>query len=246
MEAINAIAARHGHIPVIEDAAQSFGATYQGNKSGNLSTLSCTSFFHSKPLGCYGDAIFTNDDQLDQACREIRVHGQSQRYVHTRIGVGGRMDTLQCAVLLAKLPRFDYEVARRIDLGQRYNALIDQAGITRVQQRSDRTSVFAQCTVQVDDRAALQAKLEAAGVPTAVHYPVPLNQQSAYTHLCCPDCTPVAARLTQRVMSLPLSPDLSIYDQSHIVEQLTLAFHSGGGDAAAHKVACLLPEPARP
>lgn len=219
MDAINAIAARHGHIPVIEDAAQSFGATYQGHKSGNLSTLGCTSFFPSKPLGCYGDggAIFTSNDQLAQACREIRIHGQSQRYVHTRIGVGGRMDTLQCAVLLAKLPRFDHEVARRIDLGQRYNALVDQAGITRIQQRPDRTSVFAQYTVQIDDRAALQAKIQAAGIPTAVHYPVPLNQQPAYAHLCCPDCTPVAARLAQRVMSLPMSPDMTEAQQTRII-----------------------------
>jgi len=200
MDAINAIAARHGNIPVIEDAAQSFGATYRDKKSCNLSTLGCTSFFPSKPLGCYGDggAIFTSDDQLAQACREIRVHGQSQRYVHTRIGVGGRMDTLQCAVLLAKLPRFDWEVEQRIAIGQRYNALMDQAGIARIQQRPDRASVFAQYTVQVNDRATLQARLQAAGIPTAVHYPVPLNQQPAYAHLCCPDCTPAAARLAQR------------------------------------------------
>jgi UDP-2-acetamido-2-deoxy-ribo-hexuluronate aminotransferase len=103
MDEINAIAARYGNIPVIEDAAQSFGAIYKAKKSCNLSTIGCTSFFPSKPLGCYGDggAIFTNDDELAQAMREIRVHGQSQRYVHTRVGVGGRMDTIQCAVVLA-------------------------------------------------------------------------------------------------------------------------------------------------
>ena len=112
MDEINAIAARHGHIPVIEDAAQSFGATYKGRKSCNLSTFGCTSFFPSKPLGCYGDggAIFTNDDALAQACREIRVHGQSKRYTHTRVGVGGRMDTIQCAVVLGKLERFEWEI----------------------------------------------------------------------------------------------------------------------------------------
>jgi UDP-2-acetamido-2-deoxy-ribo-hexuluronate aminotransferase len=222
MDAINATAARHGHIPVIEDAAQSFGSEYKSKKSCNLSTLGCTSFFPSKPLGCYGDggAIFTGDDQLAQACREIRVHGQSQRYVHTRIGVGGRMDTLQCAVLLAKLPRFDHEVAQRIEIGQRYNALIDQASIPRIQQRPDRTSVFAQYTVLVDDRAALQPKLQAAGVPTAVHYPVPLNQQPAYAHLCCPDCTPVAARLAQRVMSLPMSPDLTEHQLTRVINAI--------------------------
>ena len=108
MDEINAIAARHNNIPVIEDAAQSFGATYKGKKSCNLSTVGCTSFFPSKPLGCYGDggAIFTNDNSIAEACKEIRVHGQSACYVHTRVGVGGRMDTLQCAIVLAKLERF--------------------------------------------------------------------------------------------------------------------------------------------
>ena len=125
MDEINAIAARHGNIAVIEDAAQSFGADYKGRKSCNLSTIGCTSFFPSKPLGCYGDggAIFTNDDALAKAMREIRVHGQERRYVHTRIGVGGRMDTLQCAVVLAKLERFAWEVEQRLAIGQRYNAL---------------------------------------------------------------------------------------------------------------------------
>ena len=120
MDAINAIAARHGNIPVIEDAAQSFGATFKGRKSCSLSTLGCTSFFPSKPLGCYGDggAIFTNDDALAQACYEIRVHGQSKRYHHTRLGIAGRMDTLQCAVVLAKLERFDWEVRRRLEIGE--------------------------------------------------------------------------------------------------------------------------------
>lgn len=118
MDEINAIAARHGNLPVIEDAAQSFGATYKGRKSGNLSSIGCTSFFPSKPLGCYGDggAIFTNDDAIALACRQIRVHGQSQRYVHTRVGVGGRMDTLQCAIVLAKLERFDWEIEQRLAL----------------------------------------------------------------------------------------------------------------------------------
>ena len=115
MDEINAIAARHGNIPVIEDAAQSFGAEYKGRKSCNLSTIGCTSFFPSKPLGCYGDggAVFTNDDELAKAMREIRVHGQERRYVHTRVGVGGRMDTIQCAIVLAKLERFDWEIEWR-------------------------------------------------------------------------------------------------------------------------------------
>ena len=212
MDEINAIAARHGNIPVIEDAAQSFGAYYRGRKSCNLSTFGCTSFFPSKPLGCYGDggAIFTNDDVLAKICREIRVHGQSERYVHTRVGVGGRMDTLQCAVVLAKLERFDWEVKRRLEIGDAYRHKLAVAGIPvdMVTVRPDRNSVWAQLTVKVDNRAQVQRSLQEQGVPTAVHYPVPLNIQPAYRHLCCPDCTPNSQWAAERVMSLPLSPDL--------------------------------------
>ncbi len=222
MDEINAIAARHDNIPVIEDAAQSFGATYQGKKSCNLSTIGCSSFFPSKPLGCYGDGgtIFTNDDAIAQACREIRVHGQSKRYVHTRIGVGGRMDTLQCAVVLAKLERFDWEVEQRIAVGQRYNQLMDEVGVTRVHQRPDRTSVFAQYTVMLENREQAQVTLKEAGIPTAVHYPVPLNRQPAYQHLCCPDCSPVATAMAARVMSLPTGADLSESHQRRIAQTL--------------------------
>lgn len=220
MDRINEIAARHGNIPVIEDAAQSFGATYKGRKSCNLSTLGCTSFFPSKPLGCYGDggAIFTNDDALAQACREIRVHGQSKRYVHTRIGVGGRMDTLQCAIVLAKLERFEWEIAQRLAVGQRYNDLFDRHGIARIAQQADRDSVFAQYTILVDDREAVQAKLKEAGIPTAVHYPVPINEQPAYRDLFTASAPmPHATALARRVMSLPMSADLSADDQDAIV-----------------------------
>lgn len=222
MDAINAIAAKHGNLPVIEDAAQSFGATYKGRQSCNLSTIGCTSFFPSKPLGCYGDggAIFTNDDTLAQAMREIRVHGQSQRYVHTRVGVGGRMDTLQCAIVLAKLERFEWEVQQRHDIGQHYNELLDQAGITRIQQRQERTSVYAQYTIMVPNREVLQKHLANVGVPTAVHYPVPLNEQPAYRHLCCPDCTPVAQKMAKKVMSLPMSADLTVEQMKRIASVL--------------------------
>jgi UDP-2-acetamido-2-deoxy-ribo-hexuluronate aminotransferase len=232
MDAINAIAAKHGNLPVIEDAAQSFGATYKGRQSCNLSAIGCTSFFPSKPLGCYGDggAIFTNDDALAQAMREIRVHGQSQRYVHTRVGVGGRMDTLQCAIVLAKLERFKWEVKQRLEIGQRYTEQILSLRSQRSNQspeaiqplniRPERTSVYAQYTVMVPNRDKLQKRLAEAGIPTAVHYPVPLNEQPAYKHLCCPDCTPVAHQLAKRVMSLPIGPDLDAKAQHGIIEQL--------------------------
>jgi UDP-2-acetamido-2-deoxy-ribo-hexuluronate aminotransferase len=220
MDQINAIAQRHG-LPVIEDAAQSFGAVYKGRKSCNLSTIGCTSFFPSKPLGCYGDggAIFTSDDALAQACREIRVHGQSVRYTHTRVGVGGRMDTLQCAIVLAKLERFEWEVAQRQALGARYNELL--AGhLPVIAQRAGRTSVYAQYTVFVDDRPAMQAALAAQGIPTAVHYPKPMNQQPAYAALCCPDCCLESSRAAQRVMSLPMGADLSEMDQNRVAAAL--------------------------
>lgn len=242
MNKINDIAACHGGIAVIEDAAQSFGATYKGIRSCNLSTIGCTSFFPSKPLGCYGDggAIFTNYESIAQACREIRVHGQSARYVHTRVGVGGRMDTLQCAIVLAKLERFDWEIEQRIRIGQRYVQLlssrdpesnpswrgtagtpaINPSGIYPVTIRPDRTSVYAQYTLICSDREAIQSKLKQANIPTAIHYPVPLNEQAAYKHLCCPDCTPIASRLAKQVMSLPMAPDLAAIDQEQIINVL--------------------------
>lgn len=222
MDEINAIAAKHGNIPVIEDAAQSFGAEYKGKKSCNLSTIGCTSFFPSKPLGCYGDggAIFTSDDAIAQACREIRVHGQSKRYVHTRIGVGGRMDTLQCAIVLAKVPRFNWEVQQRKEIGERYNALMDEAGIKRIQQRGDRTSVFAQYTVLLENREQIQEFLKDGCIPTAVHYPVPLNEQPAYRDICCIGITPVAERLAKQVLSLPMGSELISRNQNLILNLL--------------------------
>ncbi len=220
MDEINAIAEKH-NLVVIEDAAQSFGATYKGKKSCNLSTIGCTSFFPSKPLGCYGDggAIFTSDDALAQAMREIRVHGQSKRYVHTRVGVGGRMDTLQCAIVLAKMERFDWEIEQRIKIGARYNELM--AGKSEVvRQRPDRTSVFAQYTAFVDDRESVQATLKEKNIPTAVHYPVPMHLQPAYQDLCCPECCPESVKAAERVMSLPMYPDMDVSAQLIVVNSL--------------------------
>jgi UDP-2-acetamido-2-deoxy-ribo-hexuluronate aminotransferase len=235
MDEINAIAARHG-LAVIEDAAQSFGASYKGRKSGNLSTLGCTSFFPSKPLGCYGDggAIFTSDDALAQACREIRVHGQSARYTHTRVGVGGRMDTLQCAVVLAKLERFEWEIERRLLVGDRYRKRLRKTGLVERGMldlptvRADRDCVWAQYTVRTpyrhdQGRAELQAALKAQGIPTAVHYPFPLNLQPAYAVLCCATCCPESVRVSREVLSLPMGPDLGEADQDEVVAELASA-----------------------
>ncbi|MFN7717967.1 MAG: DegT/DnrJ/EryC1/StrS family aminotransferase [Sphingomonadaceae bacterium] len=223
MDEINNLAMRYGNIPVIEDGAQSFGAVYKGKKSCNLSTIGCTSFFPSKPLGCYGDggAIFTNDDTIAQACREIRVHGQSQRYLHTRVGVGGRMDTLQCAIVLAKLDRFEWEIGQRLEIGTRYDKLLKETALSSVAKRADRTSVFAQYTLLCEDRDTVKTQLEQHGIPTAIHYPVPLNEQPAYRHLCCPECTPLAHDVSKRVLSLPMSADLDLESQLRICQILS-------------------------
>ena len=208
MDEINAIAQRHG-LAVIEDGAQSFGATYRGRRSGNLSTIGCTSFFPSKPLGCYGDggALFTSDDDLARAMREIRVHGQSRRYVHTRVGVGGRMDTLQCAIVLAKLGLFDWELRQRQRAAEVYDGLL--AGRVRhAGRRPDRSNVYAQYTVIVERRNDVQRALLAAGIPTAVHYPVPIHRQPAYIHLAADAHCPVASAMADRVISLPMGPYL--------------------------------------
>jgi UDP-2-acetamido-2-deoxy-ribo-hexuluronate aminotransferase len=223
MDAINAIAQRHG-LPVIEDAAQSFGATYRGRKSCNLSTIGCTSFFPSKPLGCYGDggALFTSDDAIAAAAREIRVHGQSRRYVHTRVGVGGRMDTLQCAIVLAKLERFEWELEQRQRAGAAYDALLS-GRVQLVGRHRDRTSAFAQYTVVLDERERVQAALHAQGIPTAVHYPVPMHLQPAYAGLAVGGPCPVASDMAAKVMSLPMGPYLDHAEARQVAECVLLA-----------------------
>ncbi|MFS8977848.1 DegT/DnrJ/EryC1/StrS family aminotransferase [Cupriavidus necator] len=215
-DAINAIAERHG-IPVIEDAAQSFGATYKGRSSCNLSTIACTSFFPSKPLGCYGDggAIFTNDDELARVMRQIAHHGQERRYHHVRVGVNSRLDTLQAAILLAKLSIFDEEVALRQQVATRYGELFRRGGLEATPHvEPHNLSVYAQYTIRVPDRDALQDKLKAAGIPTVVHYPLPLNRQPAVA--ACQARLPVGDALALQVLSLPMHPYLDMASQQAI------------------------------
>lgn len=218
MDAINAIAAKYG-IPVIEDAAQSFGATYKGRKSCNLSTIACASFFPSKPLGCYGDggAIFTSDDELAKVIRQIARHGQDRRYHHIRIGVNSRMDTVQAAILLAKMAIFEEEIALRQQVAKKYDILLDKAGIsTTPYVEPHSTSVYAQYTIRVQDREALQERLKAAGIPTVVHYPIPLNHQPAVADESI--SLQVADEVAQQVVSLPMGPYLTLEDQEHIAK----------------------------
>ena len=219
-DAINAIATKYG-IPVIEDAAQSFGATYKGRKSCNLSTVACTSFFPSKPLGCYGDggAIFTNDDELAKVIRQIARHGQDKRYHHIRVGVNSRLDTLQAAILLPKLEILDDEMQARQKVAEIYNQLFNQVGIyTTPYLESHNTSAWAQYTIQVDNRVEVQEKLKAQGIPTAVQYPIPLNKQPAVVDINA--ILPVGDAIAERVMSLPMHPYLTVEAQEKIVQAL--------------------------
>jgi UDP-2-acetamido-2-deoxy-ribo-hexuluronate aminotransferase len=214
-DAINAIAQNHG-LAVIEDAAQSFGATYKGRHSCNLSTIGCTSFFPSKPLGCYGDggACFTNDDMLARRMMELRNHGQDRRYHHTAIGINGRLDTLQAAVLLAKLAVFDEEIAARQRIAAEYDCLLQDVVRTPV-VREGHTSAYAQYTIEVERRNEVENALRLTGIPTAVHYPVPLHLQPAFAAMGLGEGSyPHAERAGMRVLSLPMHPYL---DRDQIV-----------------------------
>lgn len=224
---INAVAQAHG-LPVIEDGAQSFGATYKGRRSCGLSTIGSTSFFPSKPLGAYGDggALFTNDAVLAKAMREIRVHGQDRRYHHPRIGLNGRIDTIQAAILLAKLERFDWEVEQRRVIGDRYTRQISaindaRSGLIPSFVHAHNTSVYAQYTIRVRNRDEVQKRLNAAGIPTAIHYPVPLNLQPAFAYLeQGVGSFPAAEEAAAEVMSLPMHPYLDEATQDRIVDVL--------------------------
>ncbi|MCM2558500.1 DegT/DnrJ/EryC1/StrS family aminotransferase [Alcaligenes faecalis] len=207
-DAINAIAEKHG-IPVIEDAAQSFGASYKGKKSGNLTTISCTSFFPSKPLGAYGDggAIFTNDDDLAKALTQIARHGQERRYHHVRVGVNSRLDTIQAAILLAKFSIFDDELLHRQKNAELYLKYLEGSDSIKTPSiPSGYTSAWAQFTVQVPERPRVQEALRQKGIPTAVHYPLPLNKQPVLSHVHMD--LPVGDAAAKSVLSLPIHPYL--------------------------------------
>jgi UDP-2-acetamido-2-deoxy-ribo-hexuluronate aminotransferase len=221
-DAINSIAANY-KLPVIEDAAQSFGATYKGRSSCNLSQIACTSFFPSKPLGCYGDggAIFTNDDALAMVLRQIARHGQDRRYHHIRVGVNSRLDTLQAAILLPKLKVFNEELEKRSAVAQRYDKLFSAQGFKETPYiESDNQSAWAQYPICVPRRDQVQEFLKQAGIPTAVYYPMPLNKQPAVA-----DATPLPGgdKAAQFVMSLPMNPYLTENDQVKIVNAVVTA-----------------------
>lgn len=216
-ERINAIAARHG-IPVIEDGAQSFGATQRGRRSCGVTLIGSTSFFPSKPLGCYGDggALFTSDDHLAEKMRAIRTHGGVKRHHHQYLGMNGRFDTLQAAVLLGKLPHFGWEVSERFRIGLRFNELLDGLCVVPTVQPGN-THVFAQYTIRVPDRDALGEKLKAKGIPTAIHYPKCLHEQPVFDWLGYQfGQFPESEKASRSVISLPMHPFLAESDQNQL------------------------------
>jgi len=222
MRHINEIAERNNLI-VIEDACQSFGATQNSKKSCGLSTIGCTSFFPSKPLGAYGDggAIFTNDDALAEKIRMLLNHGQNERYKHKFIGINGRLDAIQAAILNVKLKHFDSEVAAREEIGMRYSDMLQEANVVTPFVEENNTSVYAQYSVRVSDRESMVEKLTEAGIPTAVHYPMPLHLQEAFLYLGYSEGDfAVSEKVAQEIMSLPMSPYLKEEEQDFIVKMI--------------------------
>lgn len=229
MDEINAIARKH-NLHVIEDSAQSYGATYKGKRSGNLCTASGTSFYPAKPLGCYGEggAIFTNDDQLYKAMKEIRDHGSESRYYHTRLGINGRLDTIQCAILLSKLERYEWELMQRQKIADHFTkafANIKAADFSTPTVHSDRTSVWAQYTLTVQNRPEFQKRMTEMGVPTVVHYPRTMPDQPWYKqNTSHPGLSiPNARWAAEHVVSLPMFPDMNTATQDKIIDSVLKA-----------------------
>lgn len=222
MDAIQAIADKY-NLKVIIDGAQSFGSTYKNNTDSNLGDISTTSFFPAKPLGCYGDggALFTNNDNYAEKIRMMRVHGQNKRYHHKYIGMGGRLDTLQAAILLAKLPHYEKEIKMRQNVADNYTKLLNDSIIKPI-IKDGRSSVWAQYTARMQNRDNIQEKLKEAGIPTAVHYPLPLHLQECFQFLGYKDGDfPIAERISKEVLSLPMNPFLVEKEQQFIVSCIT-------------------------
>lgn len=221
MTAINEIAARHGNLPVIEDAAQCFGATHHGKMSCSLSLVGSTSFFPSKPLGCYGDggALFTDDDELADLMRQIRVHGQKRKHFHPVLGINGRLDTIQAAVVLAKIDLFQEEIILRQEVARRYSSALGSAKLRLPTVRPENTSVWAQYTILSPERDALQAKLKDRGVPSVPYYAVPLHLQPVFAGLGHAEGDfPVTEQVGRECLSLPMNPYLNEEEVAQVVE----------------------------
>lgn len=208
MDAIQKIANRHD-LKVIIDGAQSFGSTYKGKTDSNLGDISTTSFFPAKPLGCFGDggAVFTNDEALATKMKSLRVHGQSKRYHHKYIGIGGRMDTIQCAIVDVKLKYYEKDLALRQEVASKYTEVLKDTDLILPLVDTNTTSTYAQYSVRVKNRDALQVKLKEVGIPTAVHYPMPLHLQECFKYLGYrKNDFPISEKVSEEIMSLPMNP----------------------------------------
>lgn len=227
MKAINEIAARNGNLPVIEDAAQSFGATHHGKKSCALSTIGSTSFFPSKPLGGYGEggALFTDNDDLAQLMRQVRNHGQECKHHHPVLGVNGRLDSIQAAIVLSKLQLFDDEIAKRQSVARAYNEGLGHLEIVLPDIHAANTSVYAQYTILSERRDALQKSLSDAGVPSVAYYAVPLHLQPVFNQLGHRyGDFPVTEKVASECLSLPMNPYLNEESIQLVCSSLCKAF----------------------
>lgn len=221
MDVINKLATKHD-LWVIEDGAQSFGATYSGKKSGNCSAIGTTSFFPAKPLGCFGDggAVFTNDDELAERMKSIRVHGQTKKYHHKYIGLNGRLDTLQAAVLNVKLKSYPNDIKKRQAAAEMYNRFLNNYIQTPI-IASNCTSVWAQYSIRVKNRDRIQNLLNDKGIPTAVYYPIPLHLQECFKHLNYKAGDfPVSELIAKEIISLPMNPFLSSAEIEYVSKEL--------------------------
>lgn len=212
-------------LPVVEDAAQSFGALQVNRRSGAMSQLACTSFFPAKPLGCYGDggAVFINDEQHLEPIREIRNHGQSGVYEYSRVGINGRLDAIQAAILSVKLRHYEEECEKRQELADRYEQELCKEVQPLAVLGSNR-SVWAQYTIRCSRREALREHLASAGIPTAIYYPHPLHLQQVYREAAGYPELPVTERLAKEVLSLPMSPFLQSVEQEKVIATINAFF----------------------
>ncbi|PZM79859.1 MAG: aminotransferase DegT [Candidatus Margulisiibacteriota bacterium] len=230
IDEINKIATKHKLI-VIEDGAQSFGARYKNKKSCCLSEIGCTSFFPAKPLGCYGDggALFTDNDELAGKLRCLMNHGQAERYEHKHVGINGRLDTIQAAILRVKLKYYDQELKKRKDIALRYTAgFSNKTDIVIPFIKEDRSSTYAQYSIRLKNRNEVVKQLQEAQIPVAIHYPIPLYRQAALSYLAI-DCYdfPISETVSQEILSLPISPYLSLDQQDYIIATLTNILRKG-------------------
>jgi len=218
---INSFANEHG-LMVIADAAQSFGADDNDSKAGALATITTTSFFPAKPLGCYGDggAIFTDDEKIAEKLRSLRVHGKgNDKYDNINVGINGRLDTLQAAILLVKMEVFAKEIEVRDEIAKRYSNLLDDIVSVPLVRKGCR-SAWAQYTLKVNAREKVSKDLAEKGIPTAVYYPKPLHQQSAYMHFPSVDDLSNSESCSKNVLSIPMHPYMNEDTQSYIADAL--------------------------